>query len=159
MLGVMCLVALLQLICLFLLVLSVLVFSAYRLCVLMCAVCSVVGWRCFADVLWCCEFEIAPTLFRCVLEFRCGQVGVVSVYKAEAQPVCSCGGWGLMTVLNREFISPGFCSGLVTSSWSLILQLPQWCTVQYTRGIQKVSFPILLPPNNFTQWDASLFTY
>jgi len=37
MLGVMCLVALLKLVCLFLLVLSVLVFSAYRLCVLMCA--------------------------------------------------------------------------------------------------------------------------
>jgi len=35
MLGVMCLVALLQLVCLFLLVLSVLVFSAYRLRVLM----------------------------------------------------------------------------------------------------------------------------
>ena len=39
MLGVMCLVALLQLVRLFLLVLSVLVFPAYRLCVLMCAVC------------------------------------------------------------------------------------------------------------------------
>jgi len=39
MLGVMCLVVLLQLVRLFLLVLSALVFSAYRLCVLMCAVC------------------------------------------------------------------------------------------------------------------------
>jgi len=29
----------------------------------------------------------------------------------------------------------------------------------YTSGSQKVRFPILLPPNNFTQWDASLFTY
>jgi len=38
MLGVMCLVALLQLVRSFLLVLSILVFSAYRLCVLMCAV-------------------------------------------------------------------------------------------------------------------------
>jgi len=41
MLGVMCLVALLQLVRLFLLVLSVLVFSDYRLCVLMCAVCFI----------------------------------------------------------------------------------------------------------------------
>jgi len=38
MLGVMCLVALLQLVGLFLLVLSLLVFFAYGLCVLMCAV-------------------------------------------------------------------------------------------------------------------------
>jgi len=38
MLGAMCLVALLQLVRLFLLVLPVLVFSAYRLCVLICAV-------------------------------------------------------------------------------------------------------------------------
>ena len=37
MLGVMCLVALLQLVCLFLLVLSAIVFFAYRLCVLICA--------------------------------------------------------------------------------------------------------------------------
>ena len=29
----------------------------------------------------------------------------------------------------------------------------------FCEGSQKVSFPILLPPNNFTQWDASLFTY
>jgi len=80
MLGVMCLVALLQLVRLFLLVLYILVFSAYRLCVLMCAVWFLlVDWRCFANVLWCCEFEIAPTLFRCVLEIRCGWVGVVSV--------------------------------------------------------------------------------
>ena len=43
MLGVMCLVALLQLVRSFLLVLSILVFSAYRLCVLMCAV-RVIGW-------------------------------------------------------------------------------------------------------------------
>ena len=41
MLGVMCLVALLQLVRLFLLVLFLLVFSAYRLCVLMCAVCFI----------------------------------------------------------------------------------------------------------------------
>jgi len=41
MLGVMCLVALLQLVRVFLLVLSVLVFSAYRLCVFMCAVCVI----------------------------------------------------------------------------------------------------------------------
>ena len=41
MLGVMCLVALLQLVRLFLLVLSVLVFSTNRLCVLMCAVCFI----------------------------------------------------------------------------------------------------------------------
>jgi len=33
--------------------------------------------------------------FRCVLEFRCGWVGVVSVLQAEAQLVCSCGMWGL----------------------------------------------------------------
>jgi len=38
---VMCLVALLQLLCLFLLVLSVLIFSAYRLCVLMCELCLI----------------------------------------------------------------------------------------------------------------------
>ena len=50
MLGVMCLVTLLQLARLFLL-LSVLVFSAYRLCVLMCAMCFLlVDWRCFANV-------------------------------------------------------------------------------------------------------------
>jgi len=36
-----------------------------------------------------------------------------------------CRGWGLMVVLNRGFISPEFCSGLVISSWSLILQLSQ----------------------------------
>ena len=41
MLGVMCLVALLQLVRVFLLVLSVLVFSAYRFCVLMCVVCFI----------------------------------------------------------------------------------------------------------------------
>ena len=34
-------------------------------------------------------------LVRCVLEFRCGWVGVVSVLRAEAQLVCSCGMWGL----------------------------------------------------------------
>jgi len=34
-------------------------------------------------------------LVRCVLEFRCGWVGVVSVLQAEAQLVCSCGMWGL----------------------------------------------------------------
>jgi hypothetical protein len=28
-----------------------------------------------------------------------------------------------------------------------------------TRGSQKIRFSILLPPNNLTQWDASLFTY
>jgi hypothetical protein len=28
-----------------------------------------------------------------------------------------------------------------------------------TRESQKIRFPILLPPNNLTQWDASLFTY
>ena len=29
-----------------------------------------------------------------------------------------CGGWGLMTVLNRGFISPGFCSGMnLPSRW------------------------------------------
>jgi len=27
------------------------------------------------------------------------------------------GGWGLMTVLNREFISPGFCSRMSLPSW------------------------------------------
>ena len=41
MFGVMCLVALLQFLGLFHLVLCVLVFSAFRLCVLMCAVCSI----------------------------------------------------------------------------------------------------------------------
>jgi len=41
MLGVMCLDVLLQLVRMFLLVLSVLLFSAYRLCVLMCAVCVI----------------------------------------------------------------------------------------------------------------------
>ena len=47
-------------------------------------------------------------------------VGVVSVWQAEAQLVCSCGvrGLGLMTVLNRGFISPGFCSGMsLPSRW------------------------------------------
>ena len=28
-----------------------------------------------------------------------------------------CGGWRLMTVLNRGFISPGFCSGMRLPSW------------------------------------------
>jgi len=41
MLGVMCLVSLLHLVLLFLLVLSVLVYSAYRLCVIMCALCFI----------------------------------------------------------------------------------------------------------------------
>ena len=41
MLGVMCLVAFLQLVRLFLLVLSVLVISVYGLCVFMCAVCFI----------------------------------------------------------------------------------------------------------------------
>ena len=41
MLGVMCLVDLLQMVRLFLSVLSVLVFAAYRLCVLICAVCYI----------------------------------------------------------------------------------------------------------------------
>jgi len=38
-----------------------------------------------------CEFEIAHTLVRRVLGFRCGWVGVVSVLQAEAQLVCSRG--------------------------------------------------------------------
>ena len=50
--GVMCLVALLlQMVRLFVLVLCVLVFSAYRLCVLVCAVKLLVDWRCFTNVL------------------------------------------------------------------------------------------------------------
>jgi len=67
MLGVMCLLVLLQLVrCLLQYFLLIdYVFSCVQ-CVLL------VDWRCFANVLWCCEFEIAPTLFRCVLEFRCG---------------------------------------------------------------------------------------
>ena len=61
MLGLMCLVALLQLLLLFPLVLSWYflligyVFS-YVQCVLL------VDWRCFANVLWCCNFEIAPKI-------------------------------------------------------------------------------------------------
>jgi len=52
--------------------LSVLVFSAL-VYVFSCVHCVLlVDWRCFANVLWWCEFEIAPTLFRYVLEFRCG---------------------------------------------------------------------------------------
>jgi len=50
--------------------LSVLVFSAIDY-VFSCVQCVLlVDWRYFANVLWCCEFEITPTLFRCVLEFR-----------------------------------------------------------------------------------------
>jgi hypothetical protein len=34
------------------------------------------------------------------------------------------------------------------------------CTIPYSmRGSQKIRFPILLPPNNFAQGDASLFTF
>jgi len=92
------LVTLLQLVRLFLLVLSVLVFSAIDY-VFSCVQCVLLfEWRCFANVLWCCEYEIAPTLFRCMLEFRCA-------------------GWGAIRV---------------ASSCSLILQLSQRCTVQYT---------------------------
>jgi len=79
MLGVICLVPLLQLVRLFLLVLSVLVFLLIDY-VFSCVQCVLlVDWRCFANVLWCCEFENAPTLFRCVWEFQCSWVGVVSV--------------------------------------------------------------------------------
>jgi len=37
--------------------------------------------------------------------------------QAEALLVCSRGMWGLMTVWNRGFISPGFCSGMSLPSW------------------------------------------
>ena len=37
------------------------------------------------NILCYCEFEIAHTLVRCVLEFWCGWVGVVSVWQAETQ--------------------------------------------------------------------------
>ena len=41
--------------------LSVVVFSAI-VYVFSCGHCVLlVGWRCFANVLWCCEFEMAPT--------------------------------------------------------------------------------------------------
>ena len=55
--------------------LSVVVFSAidYVFSFVQCVL--LVGWRCFANVLWCCEFEMALTLFRHVLEFRCGGLG------------------------------------------------------------------------------------
>jgi len=69
MLGVMCLDAFVAVGRLVFLLLSVLIFSAYIFCVLMCAVCVcvlVVDWSCFANVLWYCEFEITPTLLRCV---------------------------------------------------------------------------------------------
>jgi len=64
--------------------LAVLIFSAIDY-VFSCVQCVLlVDWLCFANVLWCCEFEIAHNLFRCVLELRCGWVGVVSVWKASA---------------------------------------------------------------------------
>jgi len=53
-----------------------------------------VDWQCFANILCYCEFEIAHTLVRFVLVFRCGWVGVVSALQAEAPLVCSCGVWG-----------------------------------------------------------------
>jgi hypothetical protein len=114
MLGVMCLVALLQLVRLFLLVLSVLVFSAYRLCVLRCVVCfwltgdallmypGVVSLRlhlpCF-DVCW--SFGVAGLGW-----YPCSRL------KQNWSVLVEYRGWGLMTVLNRGFISPGFCSGM-----------------------------------------------
>jgi len=47
-------------------------------------------------------------------------VGMVSVWHAEAQLVCSCGEWGLGVNdrFERGFISPGFCSGMsLPSRW------------------------------------------
>jgi hypothetical protein len=41
------------------------------------------------------NLRLQHTLVPCVLEFRHGWVGVVSVLHAEAQLVCSCGMWGL----------------------------------------------------------------
>jgi len=60
----------------------------------MCVV-LLVDWQCFVNILCYCEFEIARTLVRCVLEFWCGWVRVVSVLQAEVQLVCSCRMWGL----------------------------------------------------------------
>ena len=43
----------------------VLIFSAVHY-VFSCVQCVLlVDWRCFANVLWCFEFHIAPTFFRC----------------------------------------------------------------------------------------------
>ena len=35
-----------------------------------------VDWRCFANVLWCCEFAIAPTLFRVGVSVWLGWGGI-----------------------------------------------------------------------------------
>ena len=93
---------------------SVLVYSAIDY-VFSCVQCVLlVDWRCFANVLWYCEFEIAPTLFRCVLEFRCGWLGWYACgrLKHNWSVHVECGGWGLVTVLNRAFVSQGICSGM-----------------------------------------------
>ena len=51
------------------------------------------------------------------LWFGCG--GVVSGRRLRHywSVHVECGGWGLMTVWNRVFISPGLCSGMSLLSW------------------------------------------
>jgi len=79
-------------------------------------VCSVflVDWQCFANVLWCCGFEIASTLFRSgwLGWYPCDRL------KHNWSVNVECRGWGLMTIFNRGFVSPGFCSGMsLPSQW------------------------------------------
>ena len=55
-----------------------------------------------------------------VFEFRCGWLGCYPCgrLKHNSSVQLEFGGWGLMTVLNRGFISPGFCSGMsLPSRW------------------------------------------
>jgi len=94
-----------------------------------------------------CWITILVILFlvRCVLEFRCGWFGVVSVLQAEASAWCHLLFYFTSYVLNmfRTLIYPSsgpcdypvelphwsYCSWFDVC-WSFILQLPQWCTVQ-----------------------------
>jgi len=61
-------------------------------------------------------------LVRCVLVLRCGLAGVVwcgirMQLKHYWSVHVKCGGWALMAVWNRGFISSGPCSGMNLPSW------------------------------------------
>ena len=77
--------------------------------------------------------------------------GQLRIYwtNSRGQPTCCCPPpCGLVEVIT------------VTTSWkhTFLRDIHTVCHI-ITRGSQKVRFPILYPPNNFTQWDASSFTY
>ena len=102
MLGVMCLVALLRLVRSFLLVLSVLVFSAYRLCVLTCAVCLLlVDWRCFANVLWYCGTKLVS--YSSTIAMIHGPVYIRYFTVVWILP-CGCGDGVYIIVLLEKFL-------------------------------------------------------